>query len=104
MTPICSNSTYGWYDKDVDEVQVVFLEITDNEDNYADDEATTVEHYYQVSIFSKGNSEQMKIDIKREMKKAGFLYQDGANLPEKLADGSMLYHKATRWLYTESLI
>lgn len=101
LTPICENTSYGWYNKSVDEVQVVFLEFADKEGNFADDEATTIDHYYQVSIFGKGDLDKMKADMKKALKSKGFIYQDGTDQIENLEDGSKLYHKATRWLYTE---
>lgn len=89
---------YGWYSENYEDTHIVFLEISDNEDLFGDDEAGVIEHLYQVSIFSKTNCSRLKKDIKKALKNVGFYYQDGSDQHEV---ETQLYHKATRWIYNE---
>lgn len=99
LTPLAP--TYNtWFDESYESTHIVFLEISDNEDMYGDDEAGMIEHFYQVSIFSSVNCNQLKKDVKKALKSVGFYYQDGVDQNEK---EKQLYHKATRWIYQEYL-
>ncbi|WP_338025423.1 hypothetical protein [Clostridium yunnanense] len=93
---------YGWYDESLNDTHITYLEFDNLEDEFADDEATTEEHYIQLDIWTKDldESQNLKKEIKKLMKENGFLYQDGQDQYE---NDTQLWHIASRWLYIENL-
>lgn len=96
---------YGWYDENLKDTHITYLEFDNLEGEFADDESTTEEHYITVDLWTKNSSEvtTLKKEIKRLLKLSGFFYQDGADQTEPQTDGSILYHITSRWLYEENL-
>ncbi|WP_315112909.1 hypothetical protein [Clostridium intestinale] len=105
LEPLGIDTLYGWYDKNLNDTHITYLEFDNSNDNFADDEATTEEHYITVDLWTKNSSEvtTLKKEIKRLLKLGGFFYQDGVDQTEAQTDGSVLYHITTRWLYEENL-
>lgn len=105
LEPLEVPTIYGWYDENLKQTHITFLEFDNLESEFADDEATQEEHYIQVDLwtFDVEESQSIKAQIKELMKENDCLYQGGQDLPEPQSDGSCLFHIATRWLITESL-
>ena len=101
LEPLGIQSFYGWYDKDINETHVTFTLISDNEDNYSDDEAESVNYLIQIDIWSKENMEDLKKTIKDAMKTLdNCTYSNGADLYE---DDTQIYHKALRFNVLEAI-
>ena len=101
LEPLGISSFYGWYDKDINETHVTFTLISDNEDNYSDDEAESVNYLAQVDIWSKENMEDLKKTIKLAMKTLdNCTYSNGSDLYE---DDTQIYHKALRFNVLEAI-
>lgn len=101
LEPLSINSFYGWYDENISETHVTFTLISDNEDDYADDEAESVNYLVQVDIWSKENMEDLKKTIKSAMKTLNnCTYSDGADLYE---DDVKIYHKVLRFNVLEAV-
>ncbi len=97
LTPIPVK--YGWYDKDISETHVTFILLSDDDEDYADDEAETNTQLVQVDVWSKENMDDLKKSIKVAMKTLdNCTYSDGADLYE---DDTQIYHKALRFYITE---
>lgn len=95
LEPLSIPSFYGWYDEEIDKTHVTFTLISDNEDDYADDEAESINYLVQVDIWSKENMEDLKKTIKAAMKTLdNCTYSDGADLYE---NDVKIYHKALRF-------
>lgn len=93
---------YGWYDEDINNTHVTFTVISDEEDNFADDDAESINYLMQVDIWSKENMEDLKKEIKKCMKSIdNCTYNDGADLYEI---DTKIYHKALRFYITEEVI
>lgn len=105
LEPLGIDTLYGWYDKNLNDTHITYLEFDNSEGEFADDEATVEEHYITVDLWTKDSSEvtELKKEIKRLLKLGGFFYQDGAEQTETETDGSTLYHITSRWLYEENL-
>lgn len=93
---------YGWYDSSLDTTHITFLEYDNLKDEFADDEATTEEHYIQVDIWTKDIEEAqiLKKQVKQLLKADGFFYQDGQDQYE---NDTELWHIAQRFLIIEDL-
>ncbi|WP_160684691.1 hypothetical protein [Clostridium sp. C2-6-12] len=101
LEPLGISSFYGWYDEEIDKTHVTFTLISDNEDDYSDDEAESVDYLVQVDIWSKENMEDLKKTIKFTMKTIeNCTYSDGADLYE---DDVKIYHKALRFNVLEAI-
>ena len=95
LEPLNIESFYGWYDEDINDTHVTFTLISDNEEDYSNDEAESVNYLVQVDIWSKENMEDLKKTIKLSMKSLNnCTYFDGADLYE---DDVKIYHKALRF-------
>jgi hypothetical protein len=95
-------TVYGWYDESLNDTHITFLEFNNLEDEFADDEALTEEHYITVDLWTKDieESQNLKKQIKELLKKSNFIYQDGA---DQFESDTGLYHITTRWLIIENL-
>lgn len=101
LEPLGISSFYGWYDKDISETHVTFTLISDNEDDYSDDLAESINYLIQIDIWSKENMEDLKKTIKSAMKTIdNCTYSDGADLYE---DDVKIYHKALRFNVLEAI-
>ena len=101
LEPLSIQSFYGWYDKNINDTHVTFILISDNEDDYSDDEAESVNYLIQVDIWSKKNMEDLKKTIKLAMKTLdNCTYSTGADLYE---DDTQIYHKALRFNVLEAI-
>lgn len=86
---------YGWFDKDINDTHVTFTLISDNEEDYSDDNAESINYLIQVDIWSKENMEDLKKIIKKCIKSMdNCTYSDGADLYET---DVKIYHKALRF-------
>lgn len=95
LDPLGISSFYGWYDANINDTHVTFTLISDNEEDYSDDDAESVNYLVQVDIWSKENMEDLKKTIKSTMKTLdNCTYSDGADLYE---DDVKIYHKALRF-------
>lgn len=96
---------YGWYDENLHQAHITFLEFDNLQGEFADDYATEEQHFITVDLwtFDVDESQALKKQIKELMKANDFLYQDGADQVEPQSDGSALYHITTRWLIAENL-
>lgn len=105
LKPIEVTVVYGWFDENLNDTHITFLEFDNKDDDYGDDEATSTEHYVQVDIWTKdvAESQTLKKQVKALLKSNSFLYQDGQDSNETQSDGSILQHIATRWLIVEDL-
>lgn len=93
---------YGWYDENLSETHITFLEFDNQEEEYSDDEATSIEHYIQVDIWTKDTNESQTIkkQVKELLKQNGFIYQNGQDLFEI---ENQMWHIPQRFLIVEYL-
>lgn len=105
LAPLNVIVAYGWYDESLNATHITFLEFDNVDGDYADDEATSTEHYMQVDIWTKDivESQTLKKQVKTLLKSNGFLYQEGQDLSEPQNDGDVLWHIATRWILQEDI-
>lgn len=85
----------GWYDENIKSTHITLWNVNDAEEGYSDDEATEEGQILQVNIWADYDALDLKKEVKKLMKKAGFYYQDGSDEQEK-AD---LFNKAMRFYY-----
>ena len=101
LSPLSIKSFYGWYDSNINETHVTFIQLNDTDTDYADDEAESVEYYVQVDIWSKDNMESLKKTIKTAMKTIdNCTYNQGIDFYET---DIKLYHKALRFYIVEEV-
>lgn len=95
LEPLKIEYFYGWYEEDINNNHVTFTLISDEEDDFSDDEAESINYLVQVDVWSKENMEDLKKEIKKCMKSMGnCTYSDGADLYES---DVKIYHKALRF-------
>lgn len=68
LEPLEIQSFYGWYEEDINDTYVTFIQLNNNETDFADEEAESVLYYVQVDIWSRENAEELKKTIKLAMK------------------------------------
>jgi len=101
LTPLNIQSSYGWYDKDINETHVTFILLSDTDEDFADDEAETNAQLLQVDVWSKENMEDLKKTIKDAMKTLdNCRYSDGRDFYE---EETLIYHKALRFYITQEV-
>ncbi|MDT8718986.1 hypothetical protein IAI10_20235 [Clostridium sp. 19966] len=101
LTPLNIQSFYGWYDSNINDTHVTFIQLNDNETDFADDEAESVIYYVQVDIWSHENVEDLKVTIKNAMKTIeNCTYEQGQDFYEP---DTKLFHKALRF-YIQDVI
>lgn len=83
----------GWYDENIGKTHITLWNMSDTEEGHSDDEATEEGQILQVNIWADYDALDLKKEVKKLMKKAGFYYQDGSDEQEK-AD---LFNKAMRF-------
>lgn len=95
----------GWYDESIEKTHITFLELTDSTEDSSDDEEESVKHLIQVDVWSYDDIESNKLKEKAKalLKKSGFFYEDGENIPE-IKDNKKFYHRALRFTYCENKI
>ena len=77
---------------------ITFHEYFQAGEAYDDDEESLTGRYVQVDIWSKIDYEVLVIQVKNQMKNAGFTRIDEADLYES---DTRIYHKALRYYYLE---
>lgn len=100
LEPLSIPVLYGWYDKNIKDTHITFYEYLENDEDYADDEATSTEHYIQLDIWSKGNTKELKKQVKLLLKEVGFRFQEGQDFFETDTE---IYHIAMRFYIDENL-
>jgi predicted GTPase len=101
LQPLGIESFYGWYNENINATHVTFILITDNETNFSDNEAESIDYLIQVDIWSKENMEDLKKTIKTAMKGIdNCTYSDGADQYET---DVKIYHKALRFNILEDI-
>lgn len=105
LEPLNIIVSYGWYDENLNATHITFLEFDNVDSDFADDEATSNEHWLQTDIWTKDTLEgqTLKKQVKELLKLNGLLYQDGQDQHEPQTDGLILWHIASRWLIVEDL-
>lgn len=93
---------YGWYDESLDSTHITFLEFDNEDSDFVDDEATTIEHYVQVDIWTKDieEAQMLKKQVKELLKSNNCNYQNGS---DQFEIDAKLWHIAQRFLYIENL-
>ncbi|MBW8382215.1 MAG: hypothetical protein K0M69_06820 [Youngiibacter sp.] len=77
---------------------ITFHEYFQTGEAYDDDVESLTGRYFQVDIWSKTDYEVLVIQVKSQMKNAGFTRIDEADLYES---DTRIYHKALRYYYLE---
>ena len=109
LTPIVNDNIIvqsGWYDENLGKTHVTYCELNDNTESVSDDEIESINHTVQIDVWGFDDLETVK--IKEKIRKIINNVDEisnvtGENLSEKLADNSILYHKALRFDYLEVL-
>ena len=73
----------GWYDASLKQLHVTLWSLGDREAGYSDDECEIEAASIQVNIWSDRDQQQLKKQIKKLMKAAGFLYIEGIDEMEQ---------------------
>lgn len=92
----------GWYDNELNKTHITVHEYLDQEDDFQDDDASTLEHNIQVDVWSMDSLEAytLKKKVKKLLKDNGFKYESGQDFYEV---DTKIYHKALRFTYLEQL-
>ena len=101
LTTLNIDSFYGWYDEDINETHVTFIQLNDTDVDYSDGDAESTEYYVQVDIWSKENLESLKKVIKSAMKGIDSTYSGGQDFYEK---DTKIFHKALRFYIQEEVV
>lgn len=89
----------GWYDEELKQTHITLWNVSDTEEGHSDEEAIEEGCILQVNIWADYDALDLKKEVKKLMKAAGFYYQDGNDEQEK-AD---LFNKAMRFYYTAEM-
>lgn len=92
----------GWYDEELNKTHITVHEYLNQDGEYEDDEASCIEHFIQVDIWSKDSLEAYKLkrQVRKLMIENGFIKNDGQDFYEVQ---TKIYHKGIRFTYTEYL-
>ncbi len=90
----------GWYDEKIKDTHITLWSLDDNETGYCDDEAEFEEGFIQVNIWATYDCVELKRQVKRLMKNAGFMYEAGNDNYE---DDTKIYVKQMRFYYISEL-
>lgn len=92
----------GWYDANIGQTHITFLEFDNEEDDFSDDEAETEVHYIQFDIWTLDvdEAQSLKKQVKKLLKQNGFVFQNGV---DQFESDTKLWHIAQRFIYLESL-
>lgn len=66
----------GWYDKSLKKLHVTLWKLRDYESSHSDDECDIETAYIQVNIWSDRDQQDLVKEIKKLMKKQGFLFSE----------------------------
>lgn len=89
----------GWYDEELKQTHITLWNVSDTEEGHSDEEAIEEGCILQVNIWADYDALDLKKEVKKLMKAAGFYYLDGNDEQEK-AD---LFNKAMRFYYTAEM-
>lgn len=98
LAPLEYPVLYGWYDESLNKTHITFFQYNELPNDYSEDTNEVLEHYYQIDIWSKTNTEKLKKGVKKAMKKAGFRFTDGS---DQFETDTKIYHKAMRFFIAE---
>jgi hypothetical protein len=102
LSPSGIQSFYGWYDENINDTHVTFIQLNDNGTDFSEDEAEATLYYIQVDIWSHENVEDLKKTIKTAMKTIeNCTYEQGQDFYE---DDIKLFHKALRFYIQEEVV
>lgn len=96
LAPISSRGItvkQGWYDDSIHKTHITLWSLSDTEEGHSDEEAEIEGTYIQVNIWAGFDAVELKKEVKKLLKKAGFCYQEGQDVQEKPG----LYNKAMRF-------
>lgn len=85
----------GWYNVDINNTHVTLWDLGEVEGGHSDDNAEGTTLGVQVTIFSKKDEVALAEEIKKEMKKDGFLFEGRNQDESEPQDG--IYMKAQRF-------
>lgn len=102
LSPLNVPVIEGWYDEELNKTHITVHEYLEQEDDFFNDENTTIEHNIQIDIWSKDSikAEKLKNRIKKLLKSNNFEYSQGESFYEKKVK---VYHKGMRFSYKEEL-
>nr|DAH09673.1 MAG TPA: Protein of unknown function (DUF806) [Caudoviricetes sp.] len=85
----------GWYDESLKKTHVTLWSLTDSDTGESDDDTEAEDGYLQVNIWTTYDAMSLKKKIKRLLKKANFIYQEGQDVQEKpgLFNKGMRFYK-----------
>lgn len=78
---------------------ITFFCYNEQGEKFADDEEIETGFYMQIDIWSKGNIEQLKVDVITLLKEAGFKRKTAQDLYES---DTQIYHKCIRFFYAQN--
>lgn len=81
-----------------DDPYITFFCYNEQGEKFADDDEIETGFYMQVDIWSKGNIEQLKINVINLLKEAGFKRKTVQDLYES---DTQTYHKCIRFFYAQ---
>lgn len=98
------NAYEGWYREDLNTTHITFFSLLENEADFSEDEAETIEFMVQIDVWTKDSIEAntLKREIKTRLKSNDFTYIDGKDLFENI-NNEILYHKALRYNYKQNI-
>lgn len=88
----------GWYDESIGDIHVTLWYMGDYDGGHSDDDVEIDVASIQVCIWSKNDQQNLKKQIKKLMKKAGFYYTDGN---DQLEADTGIFMNAMRFLLME---
>lgn len=88
----------GWYDKHIHKTHITFYEMQESVNEYSEDVEEELLHSIQVDIWSARDDIELKKEVKKLMKAAGFAFIDSNDLYET---DTKIYHKAMRFNFIE---
>jgi hypothetical protein len=74
--------------------RITFFEMTNFDDQYADDSAVSSEIHMQIDVWSKGSTSAIAQEVDKTMKSIGFQRSSAIDLYE---NDTQVYHKAMRY-------
>lgn len=87
----------GWYDENLKKTHITLWNLSDTDEGYCDGENEIVEGYIQINVWATYDAIDLKTEVKKLLKAAGFCYQDGQDVEEKpgLFNKAMRFYKMT---------
>lgn len=76
---------------------ITFFCYNDRGELYADDEELSTGYYIQLDIFSRGSYTELKKQVEKLMKEAGFIRKAAG--PELYENDTKLYHRPLRFFF-----